>query len=87
MRDLESKYNGDVLTCMKVLQMDRLAEGATGVERSTKKRKWLASQDIDPERNDEPSRAAKNRTCKHAALHPLCPVNTRRSSNFRRNPS
>lgn len=64
MRDLEAKYNGDVLTCMKVLQMDRLAEGAAGVERSTKKRKWLAAQDTDLERSDESSRAAKNRKCK-----------------------
>jgi len=71
MRDLENRYDGDVLTCMKVLQMDRLAEGAAGVERSTKKRKWLAAQDIDPERSDESSRAIKNRTCKHVAFLPL----------------
>ena len=64
MRDLEAKYNGDVLTCMKALQMDRLAEGATGVERSTKKRKWLAAQDPDPGKSDESSRAVKNRKCK-----------------------
>ncbi|KAF9651562.1 hypothetical protein BDM02DRAFT_3184322 [Thelephora ganbajun] len=60
MRDLETKYNGDVLTCMKALQMDRLAEGAVGVECSTKKRKWFVAQDTDPERNDESSRAVKN---------------------------
>lgn len=63
MRDLETKYNGDVLTCMKALQMDRLADGAVGVERSTKKRKWLAAQDIDLEKSDESSRAVKNRKC------------------------
>ena len=68
MRDLEAKYNGDVLTCMKELQMDRLAEGAAGVERSTKKRKWLAAQDTDPEKSDESSRAVKNRECECAAL-------------------
>lgn len=86
MRDLEAKYNGDVLTCMKVLQMDRLAEGgAVGVERSTKKRKWLAAQDTDPERSDESSRAAKNRKCKHTALLPLFSVNRRSSSDFRCN--
>lgn len=61
MRDLEAKYNGDVLTCMKVLQMDRLAEETAGVERSTKKRKWLGAQDADLERSDESSRAVKNR--------------------------
>ena len=82
MRDLEAKYNGDVLTCMKVLQMDRLAEGAAGVERSTKKRKWLAAQDIDPERADESFRAVKNRKHKNAATHPFCPVNSCCSSNF-----
>jgi hypothetical protein len=85
MRDLEAKYNGDVLTCMKALQMDRLAEGAAGVERSTKKRKWLAAQDTDPERSDETSRAVKNRKCKHTALRPFCSVNSRSSSNLYRN--
>jgi len=45
---------------MKVLQMDRLAGEATGVERSTKKRKWLAAQDTDLERSDESSRVVKN---------------------------
>lgn len=40
--------------------MDKLAEGAAGVERSTKKRKWLAAQDADPERGGESSRAVKN---------------------------
>lgn len=85
MRDLEAKYNGDVLTCMKVLQMDRLAEGAAGVERSTKKRKWFATQDVEPERSNESSRAIKNRKCKYAAVHPFCSVNTCHSSNFRRN--
>jgi len=73
MRDLEAKYDGDVLTCMKVLQMDRLAEGAAGVERSTKKRKWLATQDIDPERSDESSRANKNRMYKHCTS-PFTPL-------------
>ena len=68
MRDLEAKYNGDVLTCMKVLQMDKLAEGAAGVERSTKKRKWLAAQDADPERGDESFRAVKNREGDYAAI-------------------
>ena len=72
MRDLEAKYNGDVLTCMKALQMDRLAEGAAGVERSTKKRKWLAAQDTDLERADESSRAVKNR--EHTPLRPLCSI-------------
>ena len=87
MRDLEAKYDGDVLTCMKVLQMDRLAEGAAGVERSTKKRKWFATQDIDPERSDESSGANKNRMCKQVAFHPLCPVDSCHSSNFCRNSS
>lgn len=82
MRDLEARYNGDVRTCMEVLQMGKLAEGAAGVERSTKKRKWLAAQDVDPERSDELSRAVKNRMWKRAALHPLCPVDGCRSSNF-----
>jgi len=86
MRDLEAKYNGDVLTCMKVLQMDRLAEGAAGVERSTKKRKWLAAQDTDQERSDESSRAVKNRKCKYAALGPFGSVNSSSSSNLCRNP-
>lgn len=82
MRDLEAKYNGDVLTCMKALQMDRLAEGAAGVERSTKKRKWLAAQDIDQERSDESSRAAKNRKCNalHLALFALLTVTAARIS-------
>jgi len=82
MRDLEAKYNGDVLTCMKVLQMDRLAEG---VERTTKKRKWLAAQDTDPERSDESSRAIKNRKCKYAAHLPIRSVNGYSSSDFCRN--
>jgi len=60
MRDLQAKYNGNIFACMKALQVDRLAEGATGVERSTKKRKWFASQDTDPDKSDESSRAAKN---------------------------
>lgn len=72
MRDLEAKHNGDVLACMKALQMDRLAEGAAGVERSTKKRKWLAAQDTDPEKSDESSRAVKNRECERAALLWAC---------------
>ncbi|KAF9778670.1 hypothetical protein BJ322DRAFT_482112 [Thelephora terrestris] len=74
MRDLEAKYNGDVLTCMKILQMDRLAEGAAGVERSTKKRKWLAAQDADPERSDESSRAVKNPRISAATPRKMIPV-------------
>lgn len=71
MRDLEAKYSGDILTCMKVLQMDRLAECATGVERSTKKRKWIAAQDADQEKIDESSRAVKNRQYKTLYFAPF----------------
>lgn len=84
MRDLEAKYHGDVLTCMKALQMDRLAEGAAGVERSTKKRKWLAAQDTDPEKSEESTRAVKNR---ESPLGPFCLFNDWFSSNLCRNPS
>ena len=76
MRDLEAKYSGDILTCMKVLQMDRLAECATGVERSTKKRKWLAAQDADQEKDDESSRAVKNRQYKTLHFAPLTLLTT-----------
>ena len=86
MRDLEAKYNGDVRTCMKVMQMDRLAEGAAGVERSTKKRKWLAAQDTDLERSDESSRAVKNRKCKYPSFRPFCSVNGCCSPDFCCNP-
>lgn len=87
MRDLEAKYNGDVLACMAALQMDKLVEGAAGVERSTKKRTWLAAQDTDPGEIDESARAVKNRECKSTTLHPLCLVNDSFSSNFCRNPT
>lgn len=87
MRDLEAKYNGDVLTCMKVLQMDRLAEEATGVERSTKKRKWLAAQDTDLERSDESSRAVKNREWNYCHISHLLFINRYSSSNICRNSS
>jgi Nbl1 / Borealin N terminal len=61
MRDLEEKYQGDVQVCLRAMQMDKLVEATatTGVERSTKKRKWLAALDADGQ-EAESSRGVKN---------------------------
>jgi hypothetical protein len=45
MRDLEEKYQGDVQVCLRAMQMDKLVGTGAGVERSTRKRKWLAEHE------------------------------------------
>ncbi|KAJ7505380.1 hypothetical protein B0H11DRAFT_2220819 [Mycena galericulata] len=46
MRDFGAKYNGNIQAALRGVQRDRfVATGATEIDKSTRKRKWVASQE------------------------------------------
>jgi hypothetical protein len=57
MRDFGAKYNGNIQAALRGVQREKLvAGGATEIDKSTRKRKWVASQ----EEHDASEKAAKN---------------------------
>lgn len=46
MRDF-AKYNGDVQECLKGLQRERLGGEVSGIDKTTRKRKWVESQEAE----------------------------------------
>ncbi|KAJ6508877.1 hypothetical protein C8R45DRAFT_893749 [Mycena sanguinolenta] len=55
MRDFGAKYNGNIQAALRGVQREKFAAaGATEIDKSTRKRKWVASQD------DASEKAAKN---------------------------
>ncbi|KAF7346226.1 Nbl1-Borealin-N domain-containing protein [Mycena sanguinolenta] len=56
MRDFGAKYNGNIQAALRGVQREKFAAaGATEIDKSTRKRKWVASQDFDAS-----EKAAKN---------------------------
>ncbi|KAJ7780583.1 hypothetical protein DFH07DRAFT_435710 [Mycena maculata] len=59
MRDFGAKYNGNIQAALRGVQRDRfVAAGATEIDKSTRKRKWVASQEAEHDASGE--KAAKN---------------------------
>ena len=68
-----AKYNGDVQACLKGLQKQRLGGEAEAIDKTTRKRKWVESQEAEAKAADasesEPLKAAKSGECiAHCAL-------------------
>lgn len=42
-----AKYNGDVQACLKGLQRERLGGEAEAIDKTTRKRKWVESQEAE----------------------------------------
>jgi hypothetical protein len=58
MRDFGAKYNGNIQAALRGVQRDKfVAAGATEIDKSTRKRKWVASQEAE---HDASEKAAKN---------------------------
>lgn len=58
MRDFGAKYNGNIQAALRGVQRDKfVATGATEIDKSTRKRKWVASQEAE---NDASEKATKN---------------------------
>ncbi|KAJ7645419.1 hypothetical protein DFH06DRAFT_583698 [Mycena polygramma] len=58
MRDFGAKYNGNIQAALRGVQREKfVAAGATEIDKSTRKRKWVASQEAE---NDASEKAAKN---------------------------
>ncbi|KAF8208881.1 hypothetical protein K438DRAFT_1573514 [Mycena galopus ATCC 62051] len=58
MRDFGAKYNGNIQAALRGVQRDKfVAAGATEIDKSTRKRKWVASQESE---HDASEKAAKN---------------------------
>ncbi|KAJ6584903.1 hypothetical protein B0H19DRAFT_1249822 [Mycena capillaripes] len=58
MRDFGAKYNGNIQAALRGVQRDKfVAAGATEIDKSTRKRKWVASQEAE---NEASEKAAKN---------------------------
>lgn len=59
-----AKYGGDVQTALKALQRERLGGEAEAIDKTTRKRKWIESQESDAKAADaseaEPLKAAKS---------------------------
>lgn len=49
LRDFSEKYNGDVQAAMRGLQAEKLGGEVTEIDKTTRKRKWLASQEAEAE--------------------------------------
>ncbi|KAF7365275.1 Nbl1-Borealin-N domain-containing protein [Mycena venus] len=58
MRDFGAKYNGNIQAALRGVQREKfVATGATEIDKSTRKRKWVASQEAE---HDASEKAAKN---------------------------
>ncbi|KAJ7644081.1 hypothetical protein FB45DRAFT_783841 [Roridomyces roridus] len=58
MRDFGAKYNGNIQAALRGVQRERfVAAGATEIDKSTRKRKWVASQE---DASGDSQKAAKN---------------------------
>ncbi|KAJ7288397.1 hypothetical protein C8J57DRAFT_1280087 [Mycena rebaudengoi] len=60
MRDFGAKYNGNIQAALRGVQRDKfVAAGATEIDKSTRKRKWVASQEEHDAQGDS-QKAQKN---------------------------
>lgn len=65
-----AKYNGDIQACLKGVQKERLGGEAEAIDKTTRKRKWVESQEAQVKTADasdvEPLKATKS--SKHAPV-------------------
>lgn len=58
-----AKYNGDIQACLKGVQRERLGGEAEAIDKNTRKRKWVESQETEAKIADtsdaEPMKATK----------------------------
>ena len=70
-----AKYNGDIQACLKGVQREKLGGEAEAIDRNTRKRKWVESQEAEAKTADtsdaEPMKAAKTG---EYLLIPYCPL-------------
>ena len=59
-----AKYNGDIQACLKGVQKERLGGEAEAIDKTTRKRKWVESQEAEAKTADasdaEPLKATKS---------------------------
>lgn len=59
-----AKYNGDIQACLKGVQKERLGGEAETIDKTTRKRKWVESQETEAKGADvsdaEPLKATKS---------------------------
>ncbi|KAJ6559249.1 hypothetical protein DFH09DRAFT_524198 [Mycena vulgaris] len=61
MRDFGAKYNGNIQAALRGVQRDKfVAAGATEIDKSTRKRKWVASQEAEHDASGDSQKAPKN---------------------------
>ncbi|KAJ7784627.1 hypothetical protein B0H16DRAFT_1658134 [Mycena metata] len=61
MRDFGAKYNGNIQAALRGVQRDKFVpSGATEIDKSTRKRKWVASQEAEHDASGDSQKAAKN---------------------------
>ena len=71
-----AKYNGDIQECVKGLKRELLGAEDNIIDPSTRKRKWIESQETDGDKSDsklatqESSRAIKTGMVQHIVLRP-----------------
>ncbi|KIP10248.1 hypothetical protein PHLGIDRAFT_11472 [Phlebiopsis gigantea 11061_1 CR5-6] len=70
-----AKYNGDIQACLKGVQREKLGGEAEAIDKNTRKRKWVESQEVEGKAGDtsgtEPPKAAKTGECPQiASIHP-----------------
>lgn len=81
MRDFSSKYDGDIQAALRGLQREKMGGDVTEIDKTTRKRKWVASQEVEGDvhwsaGDADTSKAVKNGECiisiaEHASLRPL----------------
>ncbi|KAJ7459801.1 hypothetical protein FB451DRAFT_1341614 [Mycena latifolia] len=60
MRDFGAKYNGNIQAALRGVQRDKFVAGATEIDKSTRKRKWVASQEAEHDASADSQKASKN---------------------------
>lgn len=65
-----AKYNGDVQACLKGIQREKLGGEAETIDRTTRKRKWVESQEAETKAAEaESTKGAKSGTCRVECVH------------------
>ncbi|KAJ7212166.1 hypothetical protein GGX14DRAFT_447778 [Mycena pura] len=61
MRDFGAKYNGNIQTALRGVQREAfVTSGGAEIDKSTRKRKWVASQEAENDASGIPEKAPKN---------------------------
>ncbi|KAJ7134558.1 hypothetical protein C8R44DRAFT_829023 [Mycena epipterygia] len=61
MRDFGAKYNGNIQAALRGVQREKfVSAGASEIDKSTRKRKWVASQEVEHDASADSQKAPKN---------------------------